>query len=207
MNFKSLIIKAANVVLITYSLITNANAGVISGDITKTYNGYSVTGDLQGLEWLSWDQTYGQSIQDIYSGYGDFIDDGWRYASQLEVTNLFTSVGLEKGWITSGKSPAASKWLWELFDYDDYVAQPNKDRINKIILDATEQSGVSTAFTSYKDYFSWTHIDYFGTYAYIAGDEKNFDSVHVLVRDVPEPSTFAMFSIALLVFGVRKLKK
>jgi hypothetical protein len=71
------------------ALSTHAGATVISGAHT-TAGGKVV--DLSGLEWLSWNETFGVSRDAIEAGHGGLLADGWRYATGSEFTALISSL-------------------------------------------------------------------------------------------------------------------
>ena len=218
MNFKLLLVKVCSFVVAISCLINSAHAGVISGDITKTYNGYSVTGDLQGLEWLSWDETFGYSASEILNGTGNsFLEDGWRYASKSESMVLFDSLGFISGWHSGNASsaPAAADWLWEVFDYPDYLTQKSgadAERIDQLIVvengvaGSISYNGYGTNYSLYSsDNPNWGH----GKFPWVDLADASGNDSHILVREVevPEPSTLVIFALGLLGLTARKLKK
>lgn len=70
--------------------------------------------DLQGLEWLSLDETVGISRFDIENGYGGFFANGWRYATRNETETLLNSLIITY----LGSAPenmAAATWFLDTF--------------------------------------------------------------------------------------------
>ncbi len=56
--------------------------------------------DLQGLEWLTFDETLGNSRKKIEAGSGGFFANGFRYATRKETETLINSAwgGVHSGW-------------------------------------------------------------------------------------------------------------
>ena len=73
--------------LVGITLSLSANAATVS------YNGYSLDTDANivtggGLEWLQWDVTVGQTIDNALANYAT---DGWGIATNTEMADLFNS--------------------------------------------------------------------------------------------------------------------
>ena len=57
-------------------------------------NGMTTIDTDTGLEWLDLTETLGQSYNSVAAGFGGFTTtDGFRYATQFEVSTLFTNAG------------------------------------------------------------------------------------------------------------------
>lgn len=95
----------------------SARAGIISG--THYTDGGKLV-NLSNLEWLSWDVTIGISRNDIETGALGLLDDGWRYATRLELSDLFRSIINSPG--QSALNSDGTKWLWEIFDNPSFNA-------------------------------------------------------------------------------------
>ena len=97
--------------------LSSVHASIISG--TQYTSGGKLV-NLGNLEWLSWDITIGLSRNEIESGALGLLDQGWRYATRLELSDMFRSIaGI------AGQSPSNSdgtKWLWENFDNASFNA-------------------------------------------------------------------------------------
>ncbi|MCU7940416.1 MAG: PEP-CTERM sorting domain-containing protein [gamma proteobacterium symbiont of Bathyaustriella thionipta] len=95
---------------------TLSHAGVISADNTNTALGNGNSADLQNLEWLSFDQTLGQSRDQVETAIdtGGALQ-GWRYASRVETETLLTSLwgGLFNGF--SGDNGPGASWFLNTF--------------------------------------------------------------------------------------------
>lgn len=77
-------------VTIALSLATSANAAIINfAGYTHDTDTNIVTGN--GLEWLQWDVTVGESINSIQSQLGTLEGGGWRVASNVEMAQLFNA--------------------------------------------------------------------------------------------------------------------
>jgi len=95
----------------------SANAGIISGGNHYTDAGTNV--NLSGLEWLTWDETFNVSRTAIETGHGNFINNGWRYATGIEFGALLSSISPQHGYGTLNHD--ATRWLWENFDAPNYA--------------------------------------------------------------------------------------
>ena len=68
------------------------NAGIINIANTNTEYDTGKFADLQGLNWLTLDETQNQSRQSVLDGFGGYIDNGWRYATRNETETLVNSI-------------------------------------------------------------------------------------------------------------------
>lgn len=95
-----------------------ASAADISGSHT-TDGGKTVA--LQGLQWLTFDETAGVTRSSIEAGSGGWLAAGWRYATRSELEILFDSLwgGTHEHWHASNLDGA--NWLSENFGsiYDE----------------------------------------------------------------------------------------
>ena len=82
------LILAASILL----LAGQVGAAIINAANTDTEYSAGFHADLQGLEWLSLDETMGQSVNSILGGYGGFKDEQWRYANRKETAILLNSI-------------------------------------------------------------------------------------------------------------------
>ena len=76
-------------VALTLCFASIAHATIISGNHV-TAGGKTV--NLQGLEWLSLDETANVSRTNIEAGYGNFLNNGWTYASRAQTETLLGSL-------------------------------------------------------------------------------------------------------------------
>lgn len=65
----------------------NANALLID-------NGLTTTDTSTGFEWLDVTATQGKSVNEVLSGFGGFVNSGYRYATTDEVINLWSALGI-----------------------------------------------------------------------------------------------------------------
>lgn len=73
---------------------------------TLVDNGTFFSDDASGLDWLELTQTTGLSANDILGGAGGFVNNGYRYATEAELTNLYLSNGvttISGGWGYNGQ--------------------------------------------------------------------------------------------------------
>ena len=84
------------IVLVGLTLSLTANTAIISGN-QFTDAGKAV--DLQGLAWLSFDETFNMSRDAITLEIASGSMQGWRYATRHETAQLLLSVaGSDSGW-------------------------------------------------------------------------------------------------------------
>ena len=97
------------------SFASISNAAIIDISNTNTEYASGMFSDLQGLQWLSLEQTQGQSRESIESGFGNYFSEGWRYATALETETLINSVwgGNYSGY--SQDNASGAKWLIDVF--------------------------------------------------------------------------------------------
>ncbi|REL28512.1 PEP-CTERM sorting domain-containing protein [Thalassotalea euphylliae] len=110
------------------TIATTANAGLISGT-HEFQNGFGQTQqvDLQGLEWLSLDSTFGLARLDIENQVWTdkagttWQADDWRYATRQETNTLLNSLSanLRDGWSVSNYQGA--DWFADNFGMIDYT--------------------------------------------------------------------------------------
>jgi hypothetical protein len=186
-----------------------ANAAIISGT-HSTADGKSVA--LQGLEWLSWDETYNSTRTAVEAG--GYFDDGWRYATGAEFGGLISSIwGGASGENTGNYD--GSQWLWENFDNSDFVAAPDDNRIKVMYVGDTSAcnlndtsglnrscAGIYEAFNDQPDGMFDASWGATGTvFALIEYDRPFTASVLVRAAPIPEPSI--IFLLALGLFGLK----
>lgn len=96
--------------------VGSAQAVIISlanGTDTNLGNGNSA--DLQGLEWLSFDETAGYTRNQIEAGAGGWLADGWEYATRSQGETFITSLwgGNFDGY--SADNGTGATWLRDTF--------------------------------------------------------------------------------------------
>lgn len=79
--------------LLLLSPITG-RASLISADLLTPNDGLLTMDSQSGLEWLDVTATQGQSYDAVTSGYGGFVNLGFRYATISEVSTLYTHAGV-----------------------------------------------------------------------------------------------------------------
>ncbi len=169
MKFKFLKAVAAGLILSASCFVSVATAGLI------TYNGYTLDEDTNivtgnALEWLQWDETVGQSVNEAL---GIYSVDGWRLASNNNMSALFNSFFPEISWDddenTSQEPDVSLPWdssedsqyshLIELFgktspnavEYTQYPLDPFLESCGIFGLDA-DQDGYINVACAYDDY-------------------------------------------------------
>jgi hypothetical protein len=180
-----------------------ANAAIISGTHSTT-DGKSVA--LQGLEWLSWDETYNLTRTAVEAG--GYFNDGWRYAIGAEFGGLISSIwGGASGENTGNYD--GSQWLWENFDNYDFIAAPDDNRIKVMFIGDTSAcspdqrscAGIYEAFNDQTYGMFNTSWGATGTdFALIDYNRAETASVLVRVTPIPEPSIISLLALGLFGF-------
>lgn len=187
-------------VIALLALSFGAQSAIIKGHHV-TDDGKQV--DLIGLEWLSWDVTYGFSGDQIKNGFvNSFLADGWRYATVSEFGQMISSIaGSTVGW--AGDNADGAKWLWENFDAPDYNALRNNSRTGDLYLAENYKGHWRAARdgsgTSYPVTQGWFHGQYGATgIAYTKIPDYVTYASHVLVREAAPASSPAVIGLFLL---------
>jgi len=207
-----------------------ANAGIIS---YKNYTHDESTNFVIGnsLEWLQWDVTIGQSIDQALGGIATTYDGGgWRLASNVEMSSLFNTFDFGMTF-TPAESITQSHTLAydsinELGPHNTFIdmfgdtyaaggyfldnGDPFRDSRAYYGSDADDDNHYNIANVS-DDYIERDFTKY-GSKAELVFDDW-FPSSRVygragvaLVREIPAPSTFYIFTVGLL-FLYRQLLK
>lgn len=226
MQHKSIVFMLCAVIFATCALSNISHAGIISGT-HYTSDNHQV--NLQALEWLTWDETMGISRQSIESGYGDYFDNGWRYATKLEFARLLQSIAPVN--TLHADNDAGLNWLWENFDNPHFERNfgPQGEfysRLGDLFIGADGECLPSTNYScighirAYDSQQGWVHDQYgynpelsfhhrLKTDAFVY---EHYALASVLVKEValeniPEPTTISLFAFALLGFVYRATKQ
>jgi len=193
---------------------TSASASLIDQGNT-TYDTSS------GLEWLDWTLTTQRSYDDVSSqfGLGDEFD-GWRYATQSEVIDLYWSAGATSLDTSSTSEVAAAQGLMDLlgghtienesFSWAMYGSPDANNRVSTIGPEMITINGATTAsFSTTGDSFFADGSDLLG---FPQWDWRSFQTNylgHALVKSatVPEPSTALLLGAGALLLAARKRTK
>jgi hypothetical protein len=115
--------KIKTILTASFMLLVSVQVNAAIIDITNTNTEYAsgLFADLQGLDWLTLDQTHKVSRNSIENGYGGFVDDGWRYATLLETENLLNSLWDQtwSGWSASNADGAL--WFLQAFGFTEQL--------------------------------------------------------------------------------------
>lgn len=207
----------------------NANAGLI------THNGYTLNEDTNvisgnGTEWLQWDVTFLTSLDVALSLYGA---DGWKLASNQQMSELFNSFGLASNNLWDADENT-SQLLSSPFERgEDITNDPELQFLSLFgfTRGLTEgwwdlQKETSAIFGNDLDGDGLYNIasvtdDYelapfmrqransvsLQSDVYTNRQYGGFGIALVRTSSVPEPSTFAIFTLGLLGLASRKFKK
>ncbi|MBU3001875.1 PEP-CTERM sorting domain-containing protein [Paraglaciecola arctica] len=202
------------------SISSFANASIISGN-HHTDAGINV--DLQGLEWLSWDETFNISRASIELGYGGYLDNGWRYATGAEFGILLSSISPQDGYGAFNND--ATQWLWKTFDAPNFATLnggKNTSRLGELFVgedgECTSDLSMSCRghVRAYTNGSGWLYDTYGRTGNFIHTMNKTYTgwyaqnglaSVLVRANPVPAPTTLAIFALGLIGLASRRFKK
>ena len=228
MTFKIINTAIVAITLLTSSMVNIAAAGLINADVfgNDANDGRAFTLDNPGynLKWLDFGSIAGSAYQDLatLTGVGGTYE-GWRIANQFEATELWDELFFSKvgGGITSDngdKNYSRTKTSIITNLLDQY----------KSITGMTYFIGAPTVSGFYQGEDDTINLVHFhGSYDIsnllnrVSGDLTNYPSnaapmVQLLLvqgesrtsgaANVPEPSTLAIFALALTGFAARRFK-
>ena len=184
---------------------TASLAALVSADLNNTGDGLLTVDTDSGLEWLDLDQSAGLSFNQIMSGTGGWLDQGFRIATFDEARFLFDNSGL-------------------MFTTYGGTSHQNKENMTELLsllgVELNPQTGTSYFHGFTEDFdpvFPGTHrMFYFGQYT--TTDERYWlrDNMHIdpdyaitdrygafMVREtvVPAPAASWLFLSGLLFLG------
>jgi len=181
MNFKFLNIALAGFVMLSSSI---ANAGLLTvGDIVS---------DADGINW-EYVGLYDMATGPLYyDANGDGVEDDPApiYTGISAAEANFGTLALNQFYAISTLETAVSHQAW--YDsFNSFYATKAEDFLS--------DAGDDDVYSQQGDFSAWVQDK-----AEFGENQINFVFKSI---DVPEPSTFAIFSLALLAFGRRFLKK
>ncbi|MEJ2611553.1 MAG: hypothetical protein P8179_16085 [Candidatus Thiodiazotropha sp.] len=197
------------------AFITSANAALISQDLSASGDGLITYDSATGLSWLDAPLTAGRTYAEVASGFGGYTTNfGFRYATEEEVTVLFSNAGVVQGniwgywnyenpnYLASGalssllgqtyREPDRTGVMWELTF--GILASSSESHIYSVV--GTNYNADSFAFQSYGTLTEFESFPYMGSF---------------LVREsspavVPLPSALWLFMSGLgTLVGLKKL--
>jgi hypothetical protein len=192
-NFYGLSMKFIRTGLLAVAILSTsfANAGLItsSGDFSRDADDNYFTG--AGLIWLGWEVTVQSSVAQ------SVIDNpGYRFATRTEIDSLMVQFfGTVYGDLTDGQFVDQSSVPFDVALFRT-VTNNNYWTISRASIDINTEFGT----------FGVTRRDTL-LRAFAPGSHR--DGLHstALVRDVPEPSTLAIFALGMIGLASRRFKK
>jgi len=198
-----------------------ANATIISGTDTHTTSDGSVV-NLSGLDWLSWDETLGQTRTSIENGWGGLLSDGWRYASVSEYSLFMNSVFDYHGdWSTDNQDGA--QWIYDNIYGSTETGPSGGNSVQYYNIYGLDNECADAQTTCY-GYFrihsadwssgevnmGWSHVTQHNGTRMRADNMSSYASSAMLVRQaasVPEPATITLLGMGLLGLGVVRRRR
>lgn len=196
------------VILTSFVTFGNANATLLSQDYIVGGDGLLTHDSDTGLEWLDLIATNLQSVNSVLGGYGGYIQNGFRYATDDEVLALLTHAGITHfDGVLRVQDWPGTQLFQDLFGITNYIS-PNDPYYSwgmtepdfgyqaaHLVFVATKPfgyAGGAARFESYGQPFSAT--DTVGSFL-VRG-----------VTPIPEPETWMMMvsGLAALAFVTRK---
>lgn len=199
-------------------VIPDANAGLVSQDLTTAGDNLITYDSDTGFSWLDLTTTAGRSYDEVAGGYGGFTTAlGFRYATGDEVGRLFSDAGV-----------AQTNWVWGYWNFGNPNYLSNValvsvlgvtypfDGLSTYTFGLTGSTTLSTLGSHDYAYVGYNnHADYIALQA--GGAMNNSDSLYdvgsFLVKDattVSLPATVWLLGSGLagfLGFGTRRRTK
>ena len=201
-----------------------ANAALVSTDLFATGDGLLTHDTETGLYWLDWSETYGLSYNDIVAGVGDWLANGFRYATLAETEAMFLgSAGFPSVGGAASSAPeylSAAQSFAQLFSSSCGSTHSAECNLSAVFSDGTNgyasfvhawpDGNPTNAFANIQPW-SGTDPDAGG---WIVWDFDSTGSTmgHVLVADtfptpVPVPAAFWLFGTALAATAAIRRKR
>ena len=179
-------------------------------------NGFFTTDTATNTDWLDLTLTANKSYNEVVSGYGDYLADGWTYASEDQVYDLFRNAGARLQYFGfTSHNKAAAQQLGELLGFNGiYTYNGNKSLMSLGLTSTVSVGKLETPGFALS--INGLHGDrhYSGQFAQTWN--STFDERHELMgsflirpaqASIPEPSTLAILAIGIAGLTSRRLSK
>lgn len=198
------------IMLSSFFVVANANATLTSIDYVYNSGDSLITVDsVTGLQWLDVTLTTNQTFDQVRQG--EWIANGFRYATKVELQTLFLNAGTpDDGFDQATTHYFETKALIDLFG----VTIIGEDRLstygyigtdyfdNNVTLQNHPISETFSAQLGKLDSFSYFGEAHFtGGHPFSNEASPNFGSFLVRIAPVPEPETYSMMLVGLSLVG------
>jgi hypothetical protein len=199
MRFKCLKATLISLLLVCSCIGNIANAGLI--DSTPTKASYTT---LNGLDWLDWSLTTNMTNSIALANY-----KGWRLATAEEASDLMHLAFGSLTYNSFNQVQLSGSSYFPNYDLLESLFGRTGENISREIystlaqvsgfglIGATKVSRSSSFLNVYKGY----------NLAIVSGDTAFSDYGIALVREVPEPTTLAIFALGIIGLASRRYKQ
>lgn len=189
-----------------------AQATLVGADLFATDDQMLTRDTATGLGWLDLNLTLNLSVNDILGGSGGYLDSGFRHATENEITVLFTNAGIPR-LNTNATTPDGDPAGRVTENYDGVVFLMGLlGCTGNCVTGGPDFTSGFAALSELEAQAASMDVWDGKARALVGNCCAGFDSRHPsmghwLVRQVPEPTTFAIFALGLLGLGFSRRKR